>query len=141
MRLINLLLLSVILVVAGCVHHPDGTSPADFNGTWAPINEEMAGTVVPEGFFKDQRLIVLDSNYTVTADRVDKGVVKIAGNKMDIYSREGVNQGKHFTAIYKFENDLLKICYNLNGDSYPENFDTKGKALFFCSTFKRTAGN
>ena len=29
---------------------------------------------------------------------------------MDIYGREGVNAGKHFTAIYKMESDQLTIC-------------------------------
>ena len=56
---------------------------------------------------------------------------------MDIYGKEGVNSGKHFTAIYKFEEGLLTICYNLSGDRYPEAFETKGKPMYFLSVFKR----
>jgi len=57
---------------------------------------------------------------------------------MDVYGREGVNAGKHFTSIYKLENEQLSVCYNLGGDSYPESFDTKGKPKYFLAVFKRT---
>ena len=78
-----------------------------------------------------------DSTYTFSAESIDKGVVKYRDDKMDIYGKEGVNAGKHFTAIYKYENDQLTICYNLKGDSYPEAFETKSKPLLFLSVFKK----
>jgi uncharacterized protein (TIGR03067 family) len=140
MRL-TLTLLFFILAITGYAQHPDSTTFTAFNGTWIPVQQEFGGSALPKMALTDQRLIILDSNYTVTAEHVDKGVVRITGTKMDIYSREGINQGKHFTAIYKFDKDLLIICYNLAGDSYPESFDTKGKPLFFCSTFKKVTGN
>ncbi len=56
---------------------------------------------------------------------------------MDIYGKEGVNTGKHFTAIYKIENGQLTICYNLLGNIYPEAFETKGKPMYFLSLFKK----
>jgi hypothetical protein len=56
---------------------------------------------------------------------------------MDIFGKEGVNSGKHFTAIYKLENEYLTICYNLSGNAYPETFETKGKPMYFLSVFKK----
>ncbi len=56
---------------------------------------------------------------------------------MDIYGKEGVNAGKHFTAIYKYDNEQLTICYNLSGDSYPKTFETKSKSRLFLSVFKK----
>jgi uncharacterized protein (TIGR03067 family) len=56
---------------------------------------------------------------------------------MDILGKEGVNSGKHFTAIYKLENDQLTICYNLSGDAYPAAFDTKGQPKYFMCVFKK----
>ena len=108
------------------------------NGTWVPIQQEMGGTSLPTAAFESQKLIISDSNYTFTAESVDKGVVKYSNDKMDIYGQEGVNAGKHFTAIYKFENEELIICYNLKGDSYPETFETKGKPTYFLSVFKKS---
>lgn len=107
------------------------------NGTWVPQAQEFSGTQLPASSFESQKLIINDSNYTVIAESVDKGTLRYSGNRIDILSKEGVNAGKHFTAIYKLENGELTICYNLKGDSYPENFDTKGKPMYFLSVFKK----
>jgi len=85
----------------------------------------------------------MDTTYTFIAESVDKGVLKYDHEKMDIYGREGVNAGKHFTAIYKFVTDSsnkgeqLAICYNLTGNGYPETFDTKGQRTFFLSVYRK----
>jgi len=92
---------------------------------------------LPAIAFEKQKLIISDSAYTFTAESVDKGLVKHKGDKMDIYGKEGVNAGKHFTAIYKLENGQLIICYNLAGNSYPEAFETKTKPALFLCTFKK----
>ena len=109
----------------------------ELNGTWVPVKEEIAGTVLPPAAFEKQKLVINDSTYTFTAESVDKGVLSYSGNKMDIYGREGVNTGKHFTAIYKYENEQLTICYNLAGNGYPEAFETKGKPTLFLCVFKK----
>ncbi|MFI5203231.1 MAG: TIGR03067 domain-containing protein [Flavobacteriales bacterium] len=107
------------------------------NGTWTPIKQEMGGTALPAAALDKQQLIISDSAYTFIAESVDKGIIKYDGNKMDIYGKDGVNAGKHFTAIFKLENGHLTICYNLKGDSYPEAFETKGQPLYFLSVFKK----
>jgi len=107
------------------------------DGSWVPVKQEIGGTSLPKTAFESQKLIISDSNYTFTAESVDKGMVKYSDDKMDIYGREGVNAGKHFTALYKYEDEQLTICYNLAGDSYPETFDTKGKRSYFLSVFKK----
>jgi len=118
--------------------------PNKLNGTWLPVKQEMGGVLLPKAAFENQKLIISDSTYTVIAESIDKGVVKYKDDKMDIYGKDGVNFGKHFTAIYKFENlptgqagEQLTICYNLSGDSYPETYETKGKPMYFLSVFKK----
>ena len=111
------------------------------DGTWSPVQQEIGGKPLPKTVFEKQKLVISDSSYTLTAESVDKGVLKYANGKMDIYGREGVNAGKHFTAIYKFENGQLTICYNLAGDSYPDAFETKSKPVLFLSVFTREGGN
>jgi len=97
----------------------------------------MGGAALPIASFDKQKLVISDSNYTFTAESVDKGIAQFNNGKMDIYGKEGVNIGKHFMAIYKYENDLLTICYNLKGDGYPEAFETKSKRLLFLCIFKK----
>jgi uncharacterized protein (TIGR03067 family) len=112
-------------------------NPKKLNGTWIPIRQEMGGMTLPPAAFEKQKLIISDSTYTVIAESTDKGIIKCTSNKMDIYGKDGVNAGKHFTALYKLEKGQLAICYNLAGDAYPENFETKGKPKFFLSVFKK----
>ena len=114
------------------------------NGTWIPVRQEIGGKELPAAAFAKQKLIISDSTYTFIAESVDKGILKYNGDKMDIYGKEGVNAGKHFTAIYKYEKlpatqagEQLTVCYNLPGNSYPEAFETKSKPALFLSVFKK----
>jgi uncharacterized protein (TIGR03067 family) len=107
------------------------------DGMWVPVKLEIDGAPLPSATFEKQKLTLVDSNYTFVAESVDKGMARYSDGKMDLYGRDGVNAGKHFTAIYKLENEQLVICYNLAGDSYPENFETKGKPTFFLAVFKK----
>lgn len=133
-----LLFISLLITGLGCSGPKNAAvKPNKLNGTWIPLSQEMGGKQMPKSFYENSKLEILDSTYTLTAESVDKGVVKYHGDKMDIYGREGVNKGKHFTALYKYENAQLTICYNLTGNSYPETFDTKGKPLYFLSIYKR----
>ena len=136
MRLITFI--SILIFSFGCAGTKNTAGkPNEFNGTWIPVQQEIGGTLLPSTAFAKQKLIISDSNYTFIAESVDKGVIQYKDDKMDIYGKEGVNAGKHFTAIYKYENSQLTICYNLSGDSYPQAFETKSKPTLFLSVFKR----
>jgi uncharacterized protein (TIGR03067 family) len=136
MRLLTILLL--ICIVAGCTNTKiAGSHTGKLNGTWIPVKQEMGGKQLPAIVFEKQRLMISDTTYTFTAESVDKGTVKYDGTKMDIYGREGVNAGKRFNTIYKYDKGMLIICYNLMGTGYPETFETKDKTGFFLSVFKR----
>jgi uncharacterized protein (TIGR03067 family) len=131
MRLLTIILISSIAAFTS------KKNLNELNGTWIPVKQEINGTALPESSFEKQRLVINDTTYIFTAESTDKGVAKFGNGKLDIYGKEGVNTGKHFTAIYKLETGMLSICYNLAGDSYPENFDTKGKQTFFLCIFKK----
>ena len=136
MRSITFIFLLILGLSCGSTKNV-AKSSNKLNGSWVPIKQEIGGTMLPEAAFKTQKLIISDSNYTFSAESVDKGVVKYRDNKMDIYGKEGVNAGKHFTAIYRFDSEQLTICYNLAGDSYPEAFETKSKRTLFLCVFKK----
>jgi uncharacterized protein (TIGR03067 family) len=132
------LLAFVLFFAFGCAGTRIATMRSnELNGTWVPIKQELGGRVLPRAAFEQQALVISDSNYTFTAESVDKGVIRYSDAKMDIFGKEGVNAGKHVTAIYKYENEQLTICYNLRGDSYPEAFETKDKPTFFLAVFKK----
>jgi uncharacterized protein (TIGR03067 family) len=130
--------ISLLLIGLGCATAKKPIiNSGILNGTWVPIKQELGGKELPPVIYEKQKLILSDSTYTVIAESVDKGRVKYSNDKMDIYGKEGVNAGKHFTAIYKYENGQLTVCYNLLGDSYPETLESKGKPMYFLSVFKK----
>lgn len=106
------------------------------NGSWIPVKQEFAGKAFPESAFKSYKLVMQDSIYTYGSANTDMGSLYYEQGKMDIYGRAGVNQGKHFMALYKREKDTMTICYNLKGDSYPTDFATIGKPMHFLSVYK-----
>ena len=135
-------IIPLFLLGLACSGSKDAAMKYDWlDGTWVPVKQEFGGKPLPAAAFQKQSLVISDSSYTVTAESVDKGTLVYGANKMDIYGKEGPNAGKHITAIYKFENDQLTICYNLAGDSYPEAFTTKGEASLFLSVFKKEGMN
>ena len=130
--------ISLLAFCLGCTSLKTTGQTNKLNGTWIPVKQEIGGKELPKAVYEKQKLVIVDSNYILSAESVDKGVVKYGdGDKMDIYGKEGVNTGKHFTAIYKFENEQLTICYNLAGDSYPDGFETKSKPTLFLSVFTK----
>jgi uncharacterized protein (TIGR03067 family) len=136
MKLLAFLILTTLTIACATTKKSKMNSD-NLNGTWIPVRLEIDGKDLPAGTFEKQKLILNDSAYTFIAESVDKGVAIRKGNKMDIYGRDRVNAGKHFTALYKLENGQLTICYNLAGDRYPEAFETKAKPTFFLCTFKK----
>ena len=127
----------LLLVAIACNSTKKLYAPASLIGTWHPVKEEIGGFQLPKAAIEKQTLEIGDSTYTVRAESVDRGVVRYQKNKMDIYGREGVNRGRHLTAIYKLENNQLSICYNLAGEPYPESFDTKGKKDYFLAIYEK----
>jgi uncharacterized protein (TIGR03067 family) len=137
MRLLTFIALSIIGFSCTGTKGVTTTASGQLNGTWLPVKQEIGGTALPKASFETHKLIISDTAYTYYAESVDKGVVKYNSDKMDIYGMEGVNNGKHFTAIYKIENGELIICYNLLGTIYPTAFGTQGKPMYFMSVFKK----
>jgi uncharacterized protein (TIGR03067 family) len=133
----KLLLILASFTISFIATKNPGSFVNDLNGVWIPVKQEIGGKPLPAALFEKQKLTINDSTYTFIAESVDKGTLKYSDNKMDIYGREGVNAGKHFTAIYKMESGQLTICYNLAGDSYPTDFETKSKSTLFLSVFKK----
>jgi len=132
------LLAASLILSLGCTGPKKATmNPAKLNGSWVPVQQEIGGKALPKTVYDNERLVIADSNYVLTAESTDKGVVRCKDNKMDIYGREGVNAGKHFTAIYKLEGGQLTICYNLRGDSYPTSFVTDAQPALFLSVYKK----
>jgi uncharacterized protein (TIGR03067 family) len=127
----------IVLAVACTPSKKSHLSSYDLNGVWIPTKQEMNGKDLPQTVYNNYKLTMIDSTYIFGIAQEDKGITTYGKGKMDIYGKEGINKGKHFMAIYKLENGMLTICYNLTGDSYPQAFETKSKPTLFITVYKR----
>lgn len=131
------MILPMVLFAIGCTTTRGTKYLTQLNGNWTPIKQEIGGKNLPTTYFQTQKLLIQNTTYTLTAESVDKGTLTYKNGQMDIYGKVGVNKGKHFTALYKLDNNQLTIVYNLTGDTYPTEFETKSKPTLFLSVFKK----
>jgi uncharacterized protein (TIGR03067 family) len=137
-----LLLLSVgYLAFTPLSNHKAGEDSKMIEGTWIPITVELGGQKLPDEYLKDSKLILTAGRYTY---QVDQGTYKLipaedpkAPKAMDITGTGGPNKGKTFLAIYELSGDTLRICYDLEGKSRPEEFTTRAGTKQFLAIYKR----
>jgi len=133
-----LLIIFFIFLAVSCSSTKETVSNSgELDGDWYPIQQEINGQQLELASFENQKLIIIGSSFIFMAESVDEGNVTYDNGKMDIYVDTGVNAGRLFKAIYKLENELLILCYDLKGGSYPESFDTSKNPNFFLSTFRK----
>ena len=99
------IILTMFVFSIGCTTTNKTTSLTQLNGSWTPIKQEIGGKDLPTTYFQTQKLIIQDTTYTLIAESVDKGTLIYKNGQMDMYGKEGVNTGKHFTALYKLDNN------------------------------------
>jgi uncharacterized protein (TIGR03067 family) len=70
-----------------------------------------------------------------------KGVLKLDAAKdvkeMTIEPKEGPNKDKPAKAIYKFDEEKLVVCYDLEGAQFPEEFKTTAENKALMITYER----
>jgi uncharacterized protein (TIGR03067 family) len=115
---------------------------AELNGTWIPSEAELDGEKMPEQVTKTIKLILKDEKYTVTVgEQVDEGTatldVESDPKGLEIKGTKGPNEGKTIPAIYELKDDVLKVCYNLEGKDRPKEFKTTAGSKLFLVTYKK----
>lgn len=131
-------IISVIYLMISCSSTEETLSTSgELNGGWLPIKQEIGGQELPPDSFENQRLAIVGKSFLFVADGADQGSVTYGNGKMDIYIEVGVNAGRHFKAIYNLENNMLSICYDLSGGTYPESFDTTINPKIFLTVFRK----
>jgi uncharacterized protein (TIGR03067 family) len=115
---------------------------AEMNGTWIPSEAELDGEKLPEEFLKSIRLVVKEEKYTATVgDQIDEGTVTLDLESdpkgMEIKGSKGPNDGKTIPAIYELKDDVLKVCYNLEGKKRPTKFKTTAGSKLYLVTYKK----
>lgn len=111
-------------------------------GTWIPTAAELGGNSFPDDLRNAIKLVVQDGQYTVTVGpNMDKGTVVLdtaaEPKQMTLTGTDGPNQGKTILAVFDLAGDTMRVCYELNGTSYPTEFKTYPGTLTFLVTYRR----
>src|SRR5262249_22700755 len=108
----------------------DAKNGATLEGTWLPASAEIGGEKFPDEIRKSIKLVIKGDTYTANVgDKVDKGTVKLnpkaKPKALDITGTDGPNKDKTILAIYEYDADTLRVCYDLSGKNRPTEFATK----------------
>ena len=134
----SFLILFLVYFIVACSSSQESASNSDeLNGGWLPVKQEMGGQEMSAESFENERLAIVGKTFLFVAEGADEGTISYGNGKMDIYVEVGVNAGKHFKSIYKLEENLLTICYDLKGGDYPASFDTSSNPDLFLSVFRK----
>ena len=134
--------LALVLAFSLAADGGDAKDGDNLQGTWLPSTAELGGKMFPDEVRKSIKLVVKDTQYTVTVGKeADQGTVKLNPSakpkEMDITGTDGPNKGKTFLAIYERDGDTLRVCYDLSGKNRPKEFKTKEGTQLFLVTYKR----
>jgi uncharacterized protein (TIGR03067 family) len=115
---------------------------ATADGTWKPVSVELGGQPLPEGVLQTMELMIEGNSYFMRAGgQVDRGTLAFNEEsdpcRMDISGTSGPNAGKHIPAIWRLDDDLLTICYGLEGESRPSTFTTGKNPKLFLVKYRR----
>ncbi|HZR18249.1 MAG TPA: TIGR03067 domain-containing protein [Verrucomicrobiae bacterium] len=113
-------------------------------GVWVPIKAELGGQPMPPAVLKTITLKCGEGTYEVTiegAPQPDIGTFSIEPDAkpkgMKVLGVKGPNAGKTFPAIYEFDGDSLRICYDLSGAKRPAEFKTTIGTQLYLVTYQR----
>jgi uncharacterized protein (TIGR03067 family) len=130
-------LLFFLLIISCSSTEETTTNSGELNGGWLPIKQEIGGQQVQTSAFENQRLTIADKSFIILGASADQGSVRYGNGKMDIHIELGTDAGKDYKAIYKFENNLLTICYDISGGIYPESFEIANNPKLILSVYRR----
>ncbi len=114
----------------------------DLDGTWKPVEVELAGSKVPEAVYSTWRLELAKGSYALKgAESPDTGTISTDAStkpkSMEVKGTDGPNKGKTFPCIYELDGDTLRICYDLSGKKRPAEFKTMKETKLYLVTYKR----
>jgi uncharacterized protein (TIGR03067 family) len=118
-----------------------------FAGTWRMAQAQMAGKMVAADALKGVTVKVDDASYQVTMDRdptaepVERGTFSLQPEAqpkaITLKVTAGQGAGKTVLAIYEFEGDKLRVCYDLSGTKRPTEFKSEERTAHYLVTYER----
>lgn len=115
---------------------------ARLQGTWQPETAIFGGNPLPKEVLEGMRMTIAEMKYHVKVNEVDdKGNIELSMAdqpwKMTLIGVEGPNAESKIPAIFKFTGEKLLICYNLELQGTPAEFESEPNTQLLLITFVR----
>ena len=121
------------------------SSTKRLEGAWLPVAAYVAGEVLPVTELRIARLLIKDAGYQILDNQqhvVDRGELRLdaaSAAALDLVGLEGPNAGRTLLAIYELSNDLLSICYDMEGAERPRSMQPEEDQILLLITYARDA--
>ena len=143
------LVLVVLVFMPGCkdsqsnLDVPRFSPVIEHEGFWRAKSAIMSGTPFDEEVTRSITVKIKNDQYeTMVGPEADRGDCIVDKTyrpyRMTIVGKEGPNKGMTYFAIYElFEENTLRICYDLSGKNYPDTFEATKKNGYYTATYQR----
>jgi uncharacterized protein (TIGR03067 family) len=108
------------------------------DGTWILDRAELVGKRLPDDGYRGSKLELSRGTYRFQDDRgTYRARLEAGGNAIDVVGAECPNAGKTLPSSYELQGDILRICYDLSGETRPQRFSTEPGTRQFLATYRR----
>jgi uncharacterized protein (TIGR03067 family) len=117
--------------------------PKDAKGTYVPTEMTVAGQMAPADQLSAIKLTVGDGKYKVEINNegAESGTYTVDTSKkpvrMVITATDGPNKGKKILAITEVKDDMMKVCYDVEGKEYPTEFKSTKDNKYLLVVYKK----
>lgn len=118
---------------------------SELQGYWNLVSLEINGQALDVDKLEDATLFVRGERYSFALEDATLELIhKVDSTKspktLDMTIVEGEMKGKTYHAIYELENDILKICRNIDPDmARPTSFGSSPNSGLMVIVWKRTS--
>ncbi|MEZ5498220.1 MAG: TIGR03067 domain-containing protein [Steroidobacteraceae bacterium] len=114
------------------------------DGEWRPIAAYVDGQVLPVHELRVAELSMHDGRYQIldgSRSLLDEGCYDLGDDAklrpIDLRIDKGPHAGRRLRGIFACEQDLLTICYDLDGGERPTSFEPREELLLLQITYAR----
>ena len=117
--------------------------PKDAKGVYVPTEMTVGGQMAPADQLSAIKLTVGDGKYKVEINNegAESGTYTVDTSKkptrMVITATDGPNKGKKILAITEVTDDMMKVCYDIEGKEYPTEFKSTKDNKYLLVVYKK----
>jgi uncharacterized protein (TIGR03067 family) len=122
------------------------SSNSGLDGTWVPVAADVSGQALAVEELRVSRFVLNHGGYQIIDKEdcvVDRGDYRVDDSvqprTMDIVGVSGPNAGRVMLAIYELLGDRLKVCYDLETATRPDDMEAEGEELLLSITYARAS--